>query len=242
MPEIAESSIVLFLILFQSIFGVGLLMFGTPTFIILGYSFPETLALLLPISLSISALQFFLSTEKNKIFLFNFNLFCIPFLIIFLYVALTFHQIINFKLYTSLIIIFFSIVSLSQVKFIYKSKINKIAERIILILIGIIHGLTNLGGSLLAIFSTIISSSNKNLSRYFISYGYMIMSFIQILILFFFEKEYFNVKSFYYIIAVFILYFPIQKIFQKFNNKKFSKIINIIALIYGLSILGNSFF
>ena len=68
----------------------------------------------------------------------------------------------------------------------------------------------------------------------------MAMSFIQIIILFFFEKEYFDYKNVYYIIIVFILYFPIQKLFRKFNDKKFSKIINILALIYGLSILANS--
>lgn len=240
MIELIEPVIILILILFQSIFGIGLLMFGTPTFIMLGYNFPETLALLLPISLTISSLQFFLSSEKNSLFLFNFNVFCIPFLIIFLYVTLTFHHAINFKLYTSLVIILFSIISLLKIKFLFKSKFTNITEKIILILIGIIHGLTNLGGSLLAIFSTSVSNSKKDLSRYFISYGYMAMSFIQIIILFFFEKEYFEYKNVYYIIIVFILYFPIQKLFRKFNDKKFSKIINILALIYGLNILANS--
>lgn len=240
MPDFLEPSIILALILFQSIFGIGLLMFGTPTFIMLGYNFPETLALLLPISFTISSLQFFLSTKKNKLFLWNFNLFCIPFLVFFLYIALTFHQTINFKLYTSLVIIFFSIISLSKPRFVFKNNFTKIPQKIVLILIGIIHGLTNLGGSLLAIFSTLISNSNKDLSRYFISYGYMVMSLIQIIILSLFEKEYFNHKNIYYIATVFIFYFPMQKLFQRFNNIKFTKIINILALIYGLNIFINS--
>ena len=241
MMDIIEPSIILFLIVFQSLFGIGLLMFGTPTFILLGYSFPETLALLLPISLTISTLQFFLSLEKNKSFLLNFNIFCIPFLIVFMCIAISFHQIINFKFYTSLIIIVFSILSLLKVRFIFKDRIKQSTEKIILILIGIIHGLTNLGGSLLAIFSTLKANSNKDLSRYFISYGYMIMSSIQILILFFFDKEYFNYNNIYYIIGVFILYFPLQRLFKKFNNEKYSKFISIFALIYGLNILANSF-
>ena len=240
MNDFLELIIIFSLILFQSIFGIGLLMFGTPTFIIFGYNFPQTLSLLLPISLTISSLQFFLSTEQNKIFLSNFNLFCIPFLIVFIYIALSFHQLINFKLYTSLVIILFSVISLFKKKIFSKNKINKVTGKIILIAIGIIHGLTNLGGSLLAIFSTLISNSNKNLSRYFISYGYMVMSFIQILILFLIEKEYFNLTNIYYIITAFILYFPTQKLFQKFNNKRFLKIINILALIYGLGVLASS--
>ena len=236
-----EPSIILGLILFQSIFGVGLLMFGTPTFIMLGYNFPQTLTLLLPISLTISSLQFLLSTEKDKYFLWNFNLLCIPFLIMFLYITLNFYHVINFKLYISLVIIFFSTINIYRTKFFFKNKFNKVTEKIFLISIGTIHGLTNLGGSLLAIFSTLKSNSNKNLSRYYISYGYMMMSSIQIIILFFFEKEYFNLKNIYYIAAVFILYSPSQKLFQKFKDKEFSKTINILALTYGLIILTNSF-
>src|ERR687885_1890760 len=41
----------------QSVFGVGLLVFGTPTLLLAGYSFEETLAYLLPCSMAISALQ-----------------------------------------------------------------------------------------------------------------------------------------------------------------------------------------
>jgi hypothetical protein len=237
MTDSIEPLIILILMLFQSIFGVGLLMFGTPTFIMLEYSFPETLSLLLPISLTISALQFFLSSKKNSLFIFNINIFCVPFLILFLYLSLFFHQIINFKLYTSLIIILFSIISLLKDNFLFKIKFTSFTERIILILIGTIHGLTNLGGSLLVIYSTIISNSKKNLSRYIISYGYMIMSFIQIIVLFIFDIEYFKYENIYYIVLVFIFYFPAQKLFRKLDNKRFSKVINIIALIYGLYIL-----
>jgi hypothetical protein len=217
-------------------------MFGTPTFILLGYNFPETLALLLPISLLISTLQFFLSNKKDKSFLLDFNLFCLPFLIISLCIILSIHELVDFKLYTSLIIIFFSVMSLFKNKLKFKNKISKIPRKIILVLIGTIHGLTNLGGSLLAIFSTIISNSNKDLSRYFISYGYMIMSIIQITILYFFEKQYFDYKNIYYLTIVVIVYLPIQKFFQNFDNRKFSKIINILALFYGFNIFISSFF
>ena len=41
----------------QSIFGVGLLLFGTPTLLLLEYSYSETLWLLLPCSVTISLIQ-----------------------------------------------------------------------------------------------------------------------------------------------------------------------------------------
>jgi uncharacterized membrane protein YfcA len=49
--------IILLLSCVQSVFGMGILVFGTPTFLLLGYSFPETLGLWLPASLVISVAQ-----------------------------------------------------------------------------------------------------------------------------------------------------------------------------------------
>ena len=43
MISILEISIIIFLIVIQSVFGVGLLLFGTPSFLILGYDFANTL-------------------------------------------------------------------------------------------------------------------------------------------------------------------------------------------------------
>ena len=41
----------------QSLFGVGVLLFGTPVLLLLGYSFIESLLILLPVSISINILQ-----------------------------------------------------------------------------------------------------------------------------------------------------------------------------------------
>ena len=240
MIEITELVVITLLITVQSIFGVGLLLFGTPTFILLGYNFPETLCLLLPISLPISIFQFTVSKVKNIKFINDFNLFCLPFLIFSLYYILKTYQNIDFKIYTSIIIIFFSTLSLLKNKFKINYKINHTTKRFILMIIGTIHGLTNLGGSLLAIFSTSISENKKELSRYFISYGYLIMSLVQIIFLFFSRENYFELNKLYYLLIVLIIYFPAQKFFINFDNKKYSKIINTLALIYGLGIFINT--
>ena len=59
-----EFLIITLLIFFQSIFGIGLLLFGTPTFLLLGYNFLEVLNLLLPTSVTISLMQFFSHLSK----------------------------------------------------------------------------------------------------------------------------------------------------------------------------------
>ena len=55
--QLAICGLVLVLALVQSVFGVGLLVFGTPALLLLGLPFPEVLAYLLPCSIVISTLQ-----------------------------------------------------------------------------------------------------------------------------------------------------------------------------------------
>ena len=160
-----ESLIIIILIILQSIFGIGLLLFGTPTFILLGYSFAETLSLLLPISILISLIQIFFSKKKNMNFIKNFNLYCIPSLVISIYFILNFSDEINFDLFISLMIIFIFFISLFKNFFIFKGYFAKL----FLVLIGIVHGLSNLGGTLLSLMAISLSKDDKNASRFLIS-------------------------------------------------------------------------
>lgn len=80
MQLIIESIIILILVIFQSIFGVGLLLFGTPIFLLIGYNFISTLTLLLPISIITSFLQIINQKKSFKPLINEFNFFCLPFL------------------------------------------------------------------------------------------------------------------------------------------------------------------
>ena len=79
-----ESLILLILIIIQSIFGIGLLLLGTPTFLLLGYDFVSTLNFLLPSSIVISYLQFTSLKIPPKKIILEYNIFCLPFLVLFL--------------------------------------------------------------------------------------------------------------------------------------------------------------
>ena len=237
MPAYIELIIIFALIAVQSIFGVGLLLFGTPSLLLLGYDFANTLNILIPVSITISAVQFFKSKVKDRIFIKDYNIFCIPFLIIFLFIALKFNYLFDFRFLVALLLIFSSVLILNKKKFSsFKQMIFKI-KNLILIVIGLIHGLTNMGGSFLAIYSTLISKSIKEVTRYYISYGYLIMGTIQYLMVLFLSYDLLIFNKIYYVFLALIIYFPAQKIFKKLNDRKFSKYLNLIALIYGLSIL-----
>ena len=237
MPAYIELIIIFALIAVQSIFGVGLLLFGTPSLLLLGYDFANTLNILIPVSITISAVQFFKSKVKDRIFIKDYNIFCIPFLIIFLFIALKFNYLFDFRFLVALLLVFSSVLILNKKKFSsFKQMIFKI-KNLILIVIGLIHGLTNMGGSFLAIYSTLISKSIKEVARYYISYGYLIMGIIQYLMVLFLSYDLLIFNKIYYVFLALIIYFPAQKIFKKLNDRKFSKYLNLIALIYGLSIL-----
>tara|TARA_Y100000591_G_scaffold228099_1_gene199112 strand:- start:282 stop:1007 length:726 start_codon:yes stop_codon:yes gene_type:complete len=237
MISILEISIIVFLIIVQSIFGIGLLLFGTPSFLILGYDFANTINILMPVSITISVLQFFKSKIKDKKFISEYNLFCLPFLVFFLVIALKFKYILNFKLLVGLLLVFSSILILNKRRFSsFKETFFKF-KKIVLIGIGCIHGLTNMGGSFLAVYSTLVSQNKKEIARYYICYGYLIMGVLQYLTVLFLSFETLIFTKLFYILLALIIYFPSQKLFENIKDKRFSKYINIIALIYGLIIL-----
>ena len=230
---ILEVSIIILLVITQSIFGVGILLFGTPSFLLLGYDFPNTLNILLPISICISLLQFSRSKKINKKFIFNYNLYCLPPLIFSLILALNFRSNIDFKFFVSLVLVISSFLILN------KNKIKKFKyffpnfKKVILIIIGCVHGFTSMGGSFLSIYSTLISKNNKELSRYFISYGYLIMGTIQYFVVLLLAYKILEFSKLYYMLIAASIYLPAQKIFNHIKNNDFSKTVNLIALVYG---------
>ena len=221
----------------QSIFGVGLLLFGTPSFLIFGYDFANTINILMPISITISSLQFFKSKISDKNFLNEYNLFCLPFLVLFLTIALKFNYFFDFKLLVAILLIVSSVLILNKKRFSTFKKTFFKLKKLVLVGIGSVHGLTNMGGSFLAIYSTLVSQNIKEVSRYYICYGYLIMGILQYSLVLIISYETLKFDKLYYIFLALIIYFPIQKIFKKINDQKFSKYINILALIYGLLIV-----
>ena len=232
-----EFFLILVFIVFQSIFGIGLLLFGTPTFLVFGYTFPETLSLLLPISISISLFQFIFSSKKDFKFIKKFNIFCLPSLIISIYFILNIYEQFDFKIFISIIITVITLVSF----FNKKLKINNERTSLYLVLIGIIHGISNLGGTLLSILSISLNRNDKILSRFFISYGYLSMAISQYIVLYLLDELILNYKNFLYLAFVILIYFPTQFFFRNIDTSKFNNWIYFTALIYGVMIFLNSF-
>tara|TARA_B100001123_G_scaffold275457_1_gene306509 strand:+ start:458 stop:1165 length:708 start_codon:yes stop_codon:yes gene_type:complete len=233
--SIFELLIISIFCFFQSVFGVGLLLLGTPTFLLMGYNFFEVLNILLPYSILISFLQ--ISSSKNKSFEFSKKIiqFSIPFLIIGLASIEYLQNKINFMFFISIVLIIFSIINIINLRE-EKFKIRNI--NFALIVLGVIHGLTNLGGTLLSILASNLNK-DKNIIRYKIASGYFIFAIFQLIFIniFYVKINFIYLKFIWIPILIFLIS---QYIFNKIENILFYKLLNIFTLIYGSYIFFNS--
>ena len=235
--DIIELLIIVLLSIFQSVFGIGLLIIGTPTFLLLGYNFFDVLNILLPFSITISLLQVIYSKEIDSAFNKKILLYCIPSLILALSILVKYENNIDFILLISFTIIFFSILNLSKFKnIIFNDSDQRI--NISLVILGLIHGFTNLGGSFFTLICANINKQKK-LIRHNIANGYLILGSVQLLFINIFYKT-LIMSNLYYLYIPILSFFAAQYFYNKINSHLFSKILNITVLLYGIYIFLNN--
>jgi uncharacterized protein len=225
----------------QSVFGTGVLLFGTPLLLIAGYDFQNILPILLPTSILINFFQ--LKNQTNEI---NFNFYIklvilsVPFIILFLYFVTT--KLLNI---TPLVGLFLIIISLKDIIPVINRNIKFINEYepIFLIITGIIHGLTNLGGSLL---SALIINKNltKESTRATIAICYLTFAIFQIitLIVFVDSNLFISKPNLTYWFIGLIMFFIVEKfIFLKINKKNYIKYFTSFLFITGFLLIINNY-
>ena len=228
------------LVIIQTIIGVGVLVLGTPTLLLLNYNIIETINLLLPISILTSFLnitiftKFKLNAIDNKKYKYFFII-CIPGIFIGLKLLEMFQKFIDFELLVALIILISLYLKLTSNKKLYK--LTNIKKKIIIFITGIVHGLTNSGGTLLAIF---ISSNTINRKKvtYEISLFYFLLASIQYAIFsYIFNTKYEININFLTIIAIIINVFIGNQISRKFSNQFFQILLNLVVFISAISLI-----
>ena len=165
----------------QSVFGVGLLVFGTPTLLLLGFSFEEVLAYLLPCSIAISVLQVRdggLSFEPVRR---KFLLYTAPAVLLGTLVVLVVldHKLNIRTIVGAMLIVTAAIRLLGPLR-------ERLAEVVrgrlaaFLAALGIVHGLSNLGGGLLTVIVSSLYRDDKDSTRKHVAFGYGVMATIQL--------------------------------------------------------------
>lgn len=164
----------------QSIFGVGLLVFGTPTLLVLGYSFGETLAYLLPASIAISVLQVVGSGGfRLDPFRKQFLIYTAPLVLVAAAVILTVGSGIDIRLLVGVMLVLSGAIRLFD-------RLRQAGGRLIrrnlpasLTTLGIIHGLSNLGGGVLTLIAGSIYEDKHDIRRQ-IAFCYGVMAGVQL--------------------------------------------------------------
>ncbi len=166
----------------QSFFGMGILVFGTPTLLLMGYDFITTLGYLLPASFAISLLQvLFAGSARVPVSRYLYTL-CLPGigfgLLLSEDTALSpwINSLVGVTLLFSALVRFWP----PSMK-LFIAILNKHLAGYHLVM-GVIHGLTNLGGALLAVLAS-GTHTEKEAVRYTVAHYYLAFSIIQMLFL-----------------------------------------------------------
>lgn len=237
---ILEIFTVLVCSLVQSVFGVGLLMFGTPLFLLLGYDFEQTLANVLPSAVTLAAVQLHrgwpsLEGKRTRV-----ATVLVPAVILGLLIAI--HQ----QLYLDIRHpIAFMLILSSIVRFILP--LQRWVEKIFrdhmthsIGLIGLIHGLTNMGGGLLALFSHAIFDDKVKV-RTLIAYGYVVMGCVQLLVLILSGKNNWGGDTLLFpFLSLAVYYLVGKKLFQQTSDGLFVHLMTLLIFIFGVTLLAQT--
>ena len=228
--------IIIILSIIQSVFGIGLLIIGTPLLLILNYDFFNSLNILLPCSILISILQisnsrFIKNTNKKIIFL------SLPLIVFGIFIIFYYKLYINFKIFIG-----FGILSVLGIKFILNkdliSHIIKKNKKIIFMFIGLFHGLTNAGGSLMSLYFQELIKKNKIKLQSYIAFSYFFFATTQYLFLnIFSNKIIFNATNIELLMLSAASYMIGKKIFLNLNLRKYLTILNFIIFLSSVSLI-----
>ncbi len=113
----------------------------------------------------------------------------------------------------------------------------------ILLVIGLVHGVSNSGGALLSIFILNINKNLKAQTRYSLTFFYFFLAFLQYSIFSFFFKEIILLTQFLNLILIIFVGTLFGNLLVKYiDNKKFNFLIEILTLITVISLVVNNYY
>jgi hypothetical protein len=221
----------------QSIFGVGTLLFGTPILLLLGYDFVNSLGVLLPVSLAISTLQLLKHHEEIDMTSYkNLLIYSLPLVVIFLVLVTMVKTKMGLAIGSLLIL-----VALKS----FSPRIERGLlwvlgyQRIYFMVLGVIHGISNLGGSLLtaAIYA---KDYSKNTARVTGAASYATLALVQLITLLVIGTE-FNIsyadKAFFVQIGIVMFLITEEILYEQIASEIYSKLFAIFLFISGVMLI-----
>ena len=230
------------IVVVQSLFGIGVLFFGTPILMVFGMPFYQILALLLPISFVINAVQTVMGWRQIQWGMVKRFLLCALFPVV---LGTFLLEGIN-GLFWLPMVIALSLILLS-VGYYFNAFPSTIAqwmnhEKTYFVSLGLIHGLTNLGGPLLSSFM-IARFPDKYISRATTAVCYGVLVFVQFLSLS--SNTTFmaaiGIQQLWFVLLALLVFFTANRwLFFRFSDRAFKKVFGgLLLLIAILLVLRN---
>jgi uncharacterized protein len=167
----------------QSLFGVGLLLFGTPILLLVGIPFAEVLAYTLPCSIVISSLQLAtsggLTLEPIRR---QFLIFTAPIVLVATGIALAVGSPKQLKVVVGIVLLVTAVTRLGPSRRLLSNWVRR-HTRPLMVLLGAVHGWSNLGGGILTVIVGASFDDKVSIRRH-IAFAYGVMATIQLTVVF----------------------------------------------------------
>ena len=214
---------------FQSVFGVGVLLFGTPIFLLFGYSFVEVLVLLLPISLMIS-LATVVTDGRGRWSALDVCLLVFP-------IMLGTVGAIDRETHVLIFLVGLFMVLSAIVNYFFRTRrVRRITltDTVTIPVIGGIHGLTNQGGGLLLMWAGSSGRSARDI-RSTVAFFYGIMATVQIITVAYLQPKTFitefDIKNLLIPVGAF---FVGTYIFVGIQKNRFQDVVTCVVFTFGV--------
>jgi uncharacterized membrane protein YfcA len=218
----------------QSVFGAGVLLFGTPLLLLFGYEFVDVLIVLLPISLAINLLQILMHhAHIDFAFYRNILMLTLPLIAVFLFLVT--HVRINISLLIGLFLLFIAFKEFSAT---VARLIDRMMafEKTYFLLMGTVHGMSNLGGSLL---TALVHHKNyeKDVARVTVAASYGTFAVVQLLTLGFFSSQQIDVSvtdtGIYMVVGALVFMLSDEMLYSQIDREKYQRIFAIFLALSG---------
>ena len=225
-------AVIAVLSLVQSLFGVGLLVFGTPTLLLLGASFQEALAVLLPASIAVSLLQASQAGNPGAAFWRRFGSWCLLPLVATLAIVLAFDLRTSLNLAVAVLLAAFVVLRVRPEIGAGAAAVAARHDRPWLVAMGVVHGFSNLGGALLLVFAA-SRHQRKEQIRGLIAYCYVAFAASQLVVLAVVAPSAFGpVQLLYAAIAAIVFTLVGQRTFAALSAPVFDRLLTGMAASY----------
>ncbi len=220
----------------QSVFGMGLLVFGTPSLLLMGLGFTECLGYVLPASIALSAIQVYERKRPSRGISPYLWYICVPMigaglsLSIFKSSELPINRVVGVILILSVLGVVvpgirrFLISAVERYSWSYHA------------VMGFIHGLSNMGGSLLSIYAANIDGDKSDV-RYIVAFYYLAFSVWQVVVLLVTGRLDFSYNLLTPIVSIAVYLVLGNRLFMRASEPAYKSLFAVFMACYATALL-----